>query len=210
MFKLFSSPAQICEANKIPFAPPSNSNKTDPSSSSKRPSTNVVKSAYKRVIFKPVMYSAKFSACAMVTRRSPVSSRSWCKTPDHRPPYGSDQLVGDAARLRLNERRGGFRQRASAALCHRVNGGSGQQDVHHRHALRRDSRQPPARGSPHGLEQHVRDPCATKTRPLLSISACDLRRCVCARRAGEGRGDEGDAEANEQVLTSDHRKSPRE
>src|SRR5690606_39598283 len=57
----------------IPFAPPSNFTNTLPSSSSFLPGTNVVRSAQSASILRPVIYSARFSACVPISPIQPLA-----------------------------------------------------------------------------------------------------------------------------------------
>ena len=63
----FSSPTEIWLAINTPLAPPSNRNSTEPSSSKVRPSTKVVRSAHKWLIFKPVINSTRLAACTPIS-----------------------------------------------------------------------------------------------------------------------------------------------
>ncbi len=73
MFRLFSSPTAICDAWRIPLAPLLNLSRMFPSSSRSLPSTNAVRSAASSLISRPVMYSARFSACVPMSPMHPAA-----------------------------------------------------------------------------------------------------------------------------------------
>jgi hypothetical protein len=60
--EVISSPAKIWEAQRTPRAPPLYRNSRLASSSKRRPSTKVVKSAHNSSILRDVIYRARFSA----------------------------------------------------------------------------------------------------------------------------------------------------
>ena len=72
MRRLFSFPISICEAVSTPRTPPSRRSRTAASSSSRRPSTTVARSAHTLVTCRPVIVAARFSACEPMSPIAPA------------------------------------------------------------------------------------------------------------------------------------------